>query len=198
MGRFDANKVVITVGGLHKRNEPDDWEKRLSAGRRAFEEQAQLLLREQKESPVKSVTLTSVSDSGDRKLNLTPVQRPRTVEYNDNPSTPTHPSPSADHWSVDSARRRSKLNRLRPLQSSPLLGVVESSDPVVILRNGLDSQRNNRMLDQQPTLQHPQQMAFIKNKERKRRDSPDNSDGSVLSSYQHALEVDLDDDAIMV
>ena len=90
------------------------------------------------------------------------------------------------------------MNRLRPLQSSPLLGVVESSDPVVILRNGLDSQRNNRMFDQQPTLQHPQQTAFIKNKERKRRDSPDNSDGSVLSSYQHALDVDLDDDAIMV
>ena len=43
---FDANKVVITVGGIHKKDN-DDWERRLSAGRRAFEDEAKLLLKQQ-------------------------------------------------------------------------------------------------------------------------------------------------------
>ncbi len=36
---FDDNKVVITIGRVHK-GEQDEWEKRLNAGRRAIEEAA--------------------------------------------------------------------------------------------------------------------------------------------------------------
>ena len=40
--RYDANTVVITIGGMHRKQDEspdvvDSWEKRLSAGRRAIE-----------------------------------------------------------------------------------------------------------------------------------------------------------------
>lgn len=174
--RFDANKVVITVGGAHSKQTPPvtpDGQKRLSDGRRAIEEHA--LQMQTGASEVVAVAFGQASIYVDDRLppRRTNLQRSKIAVQT--LSVPGGPA---------------KMQRLKQALSTPVNADVVPVEPVSrteqTLTNGGSERlqaRNGRKMGNQrrrPALNSDQQQ-----------------DGTIVSSYQ-TLDVDLDDDAIMV
>jgi hypothetical protein len=241
--RFDANKVVITIVGERAKDVPPppppplqqqqqqqlakqpltpDWEKRLSAGRRAIEEQARLMQLPQTKHSLNSTTTTVVPVvpvvPGQQTLmivdgRLPPVrksnlQRSKIVQTLSIPAVPESSTgggggggSAADHGQPKRITALKALQRLKSTLSSPALvdPAAEKTTPAVAA--GESIQRRHDLLNGGHLLLANGKSGAVKKNLRRRLSGADDghrqTDGSVMSSYQ-PLEVDLDDDAIMV
>lgn len=185
--RYDANKVVITIGGERLKGGPlppkpltPDWEKRLSAGRKFIEEQAKLM---QLESTTTTVSVASQPGLIDDRLppRKTNLQRSKIVQ------TLSIPGESAPVF-VSEGLQPKRITTLKALQRLKSTLSTPSLDQSTVQRlellnggGGISHQVNGKR----------------RNSRRRSSSGADETDASVLSSYQ-PLEVDLDDDAIMV
>jgi hypothetical protein len=231
--RFDANKVVITIVGERQKDLPPlakqpltpDWEKRLSAGRKAIEEQARLMQQQQQQQqqqqnltttvpvPVPVVPGPKMMIDGRmpppvRKTNL---QRSKIVQTLSIPGVEsssiagTSSSSAGDHHHVQPKRITAlkALQRLKSTLSSPVLVVDPTTTTTTT--DGVESiqRRHDLFNGGNPLLLPNGKSGAVKKNLRRRLSGADDdvdhhqTDGSVMSSYQ-PLEVDLDDDAIMV
>ena len=188
---FDANNVIkITIGGERQKELPPppkppltpDWEKRLSAGRKAIEEQARLM--QQTTTVVPVVPEISLYDRAPtpRKTN---IQRSKIVQ------TISIPTGGGESLAVGDGHPKritafKALHRLKSTLSTPIVPSAAIESPDLPAVNG-----NQQQQQQQPNGNK------MKNARRQLSGGANETDGSVLSSYQ-PLEVDLDDDAIMV
>ena len=195
--RFDANKVVITIGGVQKKAAAaavtpppatPDWERRLRAGHEAIEHQARLAFDQQKQIAATVILpVPAPCSNGIHRAEPTVVepdrlpprrtslQRSRQVGHTVSIATIDASSPA------DTAHRRTTsgkaLQRLKPSLSTTVIEQKKQEADEAV--NGSWSP---------PPIE--------KNSRRRPSHGPE-TDGSVLSSYQ-PLDVDLDDDAIMV
>ena len=222
--RFDANKVVITIVGERQKDLPPlakqpltpDWEKRLSAGRKAIEEQARLMQQQQQQQQNLTTTVPVPVVPGQKMIDgrmpppvrKTNLQRSKIVQTLSIPGVEsssiagTSSSSAGDHHHVQPKRITAlkALQRLKSTLSSPVL-----VDPTTTTTGGVESiqRRHDLFNGGNPLLLPNGKSGAVKKNLRRRLSGADDdvdhhqTDGSVMSSYQ-PLEVDLDDDAIMV
>lgn len=222
--RFDANKVVITIGGersakdvpplplIAKQPLTPDWEKRLTAGRKAIEEQARLMQLPQPHSMNLTTTVVPVVPEQPspalvivdgrlppvRKSNLqrSKIVQTLSIPAVDSPSTGGSAASDPHQGQPKRITALKALQRLKSTLSSPAL----VADPTV---ESIQPQRRHDLFNGgNPLLANGKSGAAIKKSLGRRLsgarvDVDPQTDGSVMSSYQ-PLEVDLDDDAIMV
>jgi len=182
---FDPYKVVINVGGMHRKDPPpeEEWEKRLKAGRKSFEDEALFLIKQQQNEQALS--------------SLPPV-----------PPTPPSPGIQANRTATDMfPARKVTLQRSRvypAASSSEVAGVAGVAGATAVGRSKLQYARLKSFIPAPMSEESAEQLQNYQEDgcsdapaESKALSEVDQSDGSVQSSY-HPLDVDLDDDAIMV
>lgn len=195
--RFDANKVVITVGGMHRKatmtaatnlastvDAYNDWEKRLSAGRQAIEHEAQLMQGLTTNVAVVPEEPTQLSKTPRR----TSIKRSKVVQTL---SVPVEVS-STDADGNGGQQQEQQSIMVRRLIGGGLQKIQSRLKPVLSIPMEAPHQELN---GDSKSINGPNK----KNGTRRRPpDGSDQPDGSVVSSYQPLADLDLDDDAIMV
>lgn len=185
--RYDANKVVITIGGERLKDLPPptpltpDWEKRLTAGRKAIEEQARLM------QQTLTTTVPVPGLPGLPGLMVDDRLPPRKTNLQRSKIVQTLSIPSESAAAGDGQPKRisalKALQRLKSTLSTPSLDETAVQRLDILNGGSIVSQANGKKRN-----------SLVR---RRSSSGADETDASVMSSYQ-PLEVDLDDDAIMV